>query len=291
MRCNNCGWNNADDAETCVKCNSPLAEKVRAAAGGAQKETVKGGAGERRSPDGGRARAQDGGGGRPQGDGGGGRPQADSDATAAGGWIECPHCNYPANSMVEDCPSCGKPMKGAVAAGNAGGIPKASEPGEPGQPGEKPRAMRTETIDPFRNRQIVRTSQPEMILEKVGRPDETSELITFKAAGDQVTVNRANLDEGNFTITGKTQATFTFKDNKWWLQDASDLKTTFIQVKEPHELKDGDIILMGDRRFIFYASDAGKTGGEANARTTGDVATPGKTGEATTPGKTGGATP
>src|SRR5580658_5538354 len=244
MRCNNCGWNNADDAETCVKCNNPLMEMVRPARG-MQKETVKGG--------------------RPAGD----LPQ-DREAMgdgakgpgAEGGLVECPHCNYPANKLVEDCPSCGKPMKAAVVNGvkDAGEAAKTAEGASSGEDSGKPQAMRAMTIDPFRNRQIVRTVQPEMVLEKVGRPDETSELITFKAAGDQITVNRANLDEGNFTITGKVQATFTFRDNKWWLQDASELKTTFIQVKEPRELKDGDIILMGDRRFIFYSSDAGKTG-------------------------------
>ena len=275
MRCNNCGWNNADDAETCVKCNNPLMETVRAARG-SQKETV---------------RSE-----RPVGDfplerealGGGQDRQAifggAEQPGREGGLVECPYCNYPANRLVEDCPSCGKPMKaeevgqGEVGQGpkserrqrsdeegrrrsdGAGEAARSGEAANTGGIGERTRPMRAETIDPFRNRQIVRTTQQEMVLEKVGRPDETSELIKFKAAGDQVTVNRANLDEGNFTITGKIQATFTFRDNKWWLQDASELKTTFIQVKEPRELKDGDIVLMGDRRFIFYSSDAGKTG-------------------------------
>jgi hypothetical protein len=244
MRCNNCGWNNADDAVTCVKCNNPLMETVRAARG-SQKETVKGG--------------------RPAGelphDPG---PVGGNEVEA--GLMECPHCNYPANRLVADCPACGKPMKAVGMNGvkeegtTAREGEKSGGDTKPDEEVERPQAMRTETIDPFRNRQIVRTIQPEMVLEKVGRPDETSQLITFKAAGDQVTVNRANLDEGNFTITGKVQATFTFKDNKWWLSDWSDLKTTFIQVKEPRELRDGDIILMGDRRFIFYSSDPGKTG-------------------------------
>jgi Double zinc ribbon len=267
MRCNNCGWNNADDAETCVKCNNPLMETVRAARG-SQKETV---------------RSE-----RPVGDfplerealGGGQDRQAIFGGVEQpgreGGLVECPYCNYPANRLVEDCPSCGRPMKAAEVgqtevgqtlksegrqrSDEGGEAARSGEAANTGEIGERTRPMRAETIDPFRNRQIVRTTQPEMVLEKVGRPDETSELIKFKAAGDQVTVNRANLDEGNFTITGRVQATFTFRDNKWWLQDGSELKTTFIQVKEPRELKDGDIVLMGDRRFIFYSSDAGKTG-------------------------------
>ena len=93
-----------------------------------------------------------------------------------------------------------------------------------------------------------------LFLERVGRPDEASVLLPFTAAGGEVNVGRQALDDNNFTITSRLQASFVFKNNSWWLADKSDLKTTFIQVKEAVELKDGDIVLMGDRRFIFYST-------------------------------------
>ncbi len=99
-----------------------------------------------------------------------------------------------------------------------------------------------------------------MFLERVGRPEEASQLLPFMAANNEVNVNRQSLDENNSTITSRLQASFIFNDNKWWLMDRSDLKTTFIQVNEPVELRDGDIVLMGDRRFIFYSTPPGGSG-------------------------------
>lgn len=110
------------------------------------------------------------------------------------------------------------------------------------------------TVDPFRQPQQPEAPPPTLFLQRVGRPEEESKLLPFTAVGDQVNVNRQTLDDNNLTITSRLQASFVFKENKWWLVDKSDLKTTFIQVKERVELKDGDIVLMGDRRFIFYST-------------------------------------
>ncbi len=100
-----------------------------------------------------------------------------------------------------------------------------------------------------------------MFLERIGRPEEPSQVLPFTATdADEISVSRQNLDENNFTITGKQQASFFFRENKWWMVDRSDLKTTFIQVKEPVELQDGDIVLMGDRRFMFYSTPPGGEG-------------------------------
>lgn len=64
-------------------------------------------------------------------------------------------------------------------------------------------------------------------------------------------LNRANLDENNYTITSKVQAEVFFTNKKWHVVDKSEFKTTFVQACNPVELKDGDIVLMGDRKFIF----------------------------------------
>lgn len=64
-------------------------------------------------------------------------------------------------------------------------------------------------------------------------------------------LNRENLDKDNPTITTKVQAALTNKDGKWYIQDKSAQKTTFVHAGDPIQLKDGDIILMGNRTFIF----------------------------------------
>lgn len=64
-------------------------------------------------------------------------------------------------------------------------------------------------------------------------------------------LNRDMLDKDNPTITSKVQAVLTNKDGKWYIQDKSSQRTTFVHAEEPIALKDGDVILMGNRTFIF----------------------------------------
>ena len=249
MRCNNCGWNNADDVTHCVKCNSPLA-----AGGGSRQGTVAGRQDELQEAPG---RAAASGLAAP----GVAETRRDHSGSAetlrgapAGGdvgdlskeLITCPACHYPASSKVETCPMCGAALRSGTVLrpGNAGPSAQATPSMQPGEG----------TVDPFRQPQQPEAPPPMLFLERVGRPEEASKLLPFTAIGDQVHVNRQTLDDNNFTITSRLQASFVFKENKWWLVDKSDLKTTFIQVKEPVELKDGDIVLMGDRRFIFYST-------------------------------------
>ena len=53
------------------------------------------------------------------------------------------------------------------------------------------------------------------------------------------------------TITSKEQAALTYENKKWYLQDRSEQKTTFVYTTEKIELKPGDIIVLGNRRFEF----------------------------------------
>jgi hypothetical protein len=64
-------------------------------------------------------------------------------------------------------------------------------------------------------------------------------------------LNRANIDPENMTITSKAQAEVRFEDGQWWLEDKSVLRTTFIQVNKRTKIAKGDIIVMGNRRFLF----------------------------------------
>lgn len=78
---------------------------------------------------------------------------------------------------------------------------------------------------------------------------ETPALISLK--GEAHELNRANLDPDNQTITSKVQAKLTFEDGKWYIQDQSAQHTTFIYAGNKTALCDGDVILMGNRQFVF----------------------------------------
>ncbi|GHV48545.1 hypothetical protein FACS1894181_04590 [Bacteroidia bacterium] len=69
--------------------------------------------------------------------------------------------------------------------------------------------------------------------------------------GESVVLNRANTEPDNLTITSKEQALLIFENEKWYIQDRSEHQTTFIRASERIELKRGDIIMLGNRRFEF----------------------------------------
>jgi hypothetical protein len=84
-------------------------------------------------------------------------------------------------------------------------------------------------------------------------PDEkepvTATLLSF--SDKKIILNRANTEPGNITITSKEQALLSCENKRWFIEDRSELKTTYLYVSEKTELKSGDIIVLGDRRFLF----------------------------------------
>jgi hypothetical protein len=42
-----------------------------------------------------------------------------------------------------------------------------------------------------------------------------------------------------------------FRNGKWYIKNLSEKKSTFIFAGDCTELNDGDILLIGDRRFVF----------------------------------------
>jgi hypothetical protein len=229
MRCNNCGWLNSDEDSRCVKCNNSLAAAKPVDPVKPEPVEV----------------ATNG---------------EEPVSTLAGGIIPCPACDYPASSRVQHCPMCGNSLKGGgekpvkTGSGADSTLPPFREPDE-----APPLPNRTSAPE---ERLPQPVSRPEMVLERLGNnPEESATALSFTATDGEVNVNRQQLDQNNFTITSRTQASFVFRDGKWWLLDRSDLKTTFVRVKEAVELRDGDVIQMGDRRFIFHPTDPVGRGG------------------------------
>jgi hypothetical protein len=91
---------------------------------------------------------------------------------------------------------------------------------------------------------------PKFKLTSVPRHTETSGQ-TNEYEGDSVALKRANLDKENFTISSQEHATIENVNNKWYISNKSSLKTTYVQVNAMTEITDGDVILIGDRMFIF----------------------------------------
>lgn len=94
---------------------------------------------------------------------------------------------------------------------------------------------------------------PRCILKPIIFPGEDIRYAppSVNIKGEYNELNRQMLDPDNKTITSKVQAILMHKDGKWYVQNQSEQKTTYVYAGEPIEVKAGDIILMGNRTFVF----------------------------------------
>ena len=221
MRCKNCGWENPNGLTNCEKCNTPLGGAVNnQPAYGTVPEA----------------------------------PQAvnlnktvfeadvfpqASPATPAAN--VCPNCGYPMRPGVKDCPNCHQQVVEQTKPEPVPAAPKKQDAPKQQQKGF------TGTVNPWA--QV--TPANKCSLQPIEQPGmETPEVLNLK--GDSHELSRANLDPENPTITSKVQAQLTCEDGQWYIQDQSAQHTTFIYAGEKTPLKDGDVILMGNRQFIFH---------------------------------------
>lgn len=93
--------------------------------------------------------------------------------------------------------------------------------------------------------------QPKFLLTLIPEPEEAIEATTQNYEGESVILNRDNTEPDNLTITSRQQAELTCQDGKWFIEDHSDHKSTFIVANRKFEIQSGDIIVLGDRRFKF----------------------------------------
>ena len=169
------------------------------------------------------------------------RPNPD-EATSAQ-LISCPYldCGYPYSSQLKACPRCKRPAGDTKAAGAT-----------------KPNPVKG-TIDPYRIKAEPEPPLPSCWLLPVTKTGEKAgeapEPVALTYTAQSIELNRDMLEPGNASITGKVQAQLSFKDGVWQLKDQSELQTTFLQVSAETTLKEGDIILFGDRKFIFSLSN------------------------------------
>lgn len=120
--------------------------------------------------------------------------------------------------------------------------------------GQNPAPVDKRTINPYINKKkspVIANESCSCSLQPIARfeEDAVSGKTTFKE--QTVILNRHNTDPSNHSITSREQARLTFENGVWYIEDLSDLKTTFVRAARKTALQDGDIILMGDREFKF----------------------------------------
>jgi len=240
MRCANCGWDNPSKNSKCEKCGAPIINSNDSDDLSSDRTSQK---------------------------------RFDPKKTAEG----CPECGYPVRLGETACPNCGhlfdmgEPEEPVPV--------KAPKPAKPFAPATHDPAVKTchachatvsatarfcpncgtslsdgeksvaGTVLPWKE-----TAQSSgCTLTLIAREGEESGKEPLQFSGDTVELNRDNTEPGNLTITSKVQAELSFENGKWYIQDKSDLKTSYIHAGDRTELKPGGTILLGNRSFLFHA--------------------------------------
>ena len=177
----------------------------------------------------------------------------------------CPKCGYPMRSDAVKCPNCNYSSASSVVQPSStnrpanSGIPRrptrmAEEPVAEEKPVLKPTRTVADkgefkgTVNPY---MMNYQEEPAFVLEPIQRMNERKSVEPVEYEGCEVVLNRDNTEPGNPTISSKEQSVIVNTDGRWYIEDLSDQKTTFVQAGHKIELHDGDIILLGNRLFKF----------------------------------------
>lgn len=251
MRCKNCGWPNKPNETTCVKCNSPLLsddEDLDMIVGGDISQSS-----------------------RPlnktvlEGDVFGSEesnkiPQGFNQANVEKSETlsQCPKCGYPLRVGVDKCPNCKFQIGNTNQTVQHGANLRNHEEFEKQDTYHRPTRMASSngskgnfrgTINPYMMNMEV---EPSFVLKPIKRMEERHDFDEQEYEGKQVILNRDNTEHNNPSITSRQQAIITNSEGRWYIEDKSEQKTTFVQAAQKIELHDGDIILLGNRLFEFH---------------------------------------
>ena len=235
MRCTNCGWENSEERINCEKCNSPLSTNNR-------KEYSMTDIYARRTVN---------------------ENMASNIGMATVRYDvknnTCTACGYPVLSNQEECPNCGHTVEAEDRKNNLQTCPKCNHTNQKeaiycshcGFELQKKEKLQKDygrkTITPWEIQQPATSCT----LTMIPNVNENIQTQALSFSGDEIILNRANTESGNMTITSKEQAVLIYEDKKWYIEDRSEHKTTFIHIAERVELKSGDMIVLGNRRFEF----------------------------------------
>lgn len=142
--------------------------------------------------------------------------------------LTCDKCKAEVPVDFKFCPHCGEPVRQKTLVGIRHRKAAAKVEEEPAEP-----------VKTFCSLIVV----PE--------EDEEQQPEASRYEGPEVVLNRSNTEPDNLTITSKEQAVLSFEDGKWYIENRSEMQSTLIVANRKIELQEGDIVLLGDRRFRF----------------------------------------
>lgn len=259
MRCNNCGWDNEPGAATCAKCGSPIQNSSRYGgspyAGGqvvngstpdnALKATVVSSPGMADMSQAPAATVVSGGG------------------WAGGGDLRATVMDAAAMSNVSDITE--QEMRKTRYIGDGDPKPMPATQPEPSVLGKE----QTDTVQcenchaelppnftfcPMCGARLPeKTRGPLCTLTLIPDDGEQIDSETIEYEGRNIVLNRANTEKTNHTITSREQAVLINENGRWYIENHSEMCSTYFEVNRRLELQRGDIIMLGDRRFRFEA--------------------------------------
>lgn len=279
-RCKNCGWPNDDNAVQCQKCNSPLDSGAPVGGGYSTQRQQGGGGGTLYSTQ----REQG------VGASGGGESLRKTvsenqffgtDLHGTGnqpprvnpyeretvknptmgvcpvcsyqlrqGETTCPNCGSPINASSQPqpqgkpCPKCGKENPAEAKFCSSCGASMTAEAPKPPVGNGGPRAG---TVNPW----MKPSSGTFCTLKPIAWEGENVDHQTLSFSGSTISLNRANTDPNNQSITSNVQAELTCEDGEWYIIDKSSMHTTYVLASRKMKLHKGDIVVLGNRLFEF----------------------------------------
>ncbi len=221
IRCNFCGWDNPEGVDICEKCHKPLHKENTESSSSFEKKM----------------------------DDQATRRQCQNDISVLKATVneqvsfekneqseeakKCPECGYILEEGI--CPNCG--YNDSIRCDNE----EVSA--------ERSKTDKKVTVAPDR-KEKKEGKKYRFVLTPISESGEPEgDLIDF--SGSVVSLNRDNTDPENATITSQVQALISNKDGSWFIEDKSELKTTFVRAARETELKNGDFILLGNQLYRF----------------------------------------
>ena len=250
MRCDNCGWSNPEGLTKCQKCNQELTPSVSVApvASPASSNSMN---------------------------------QTVIDSSRHGGAQQqpstcCEKCGYPLSSISAFCPNCGAQMKkeesdpARMYASTVRVLPEELLEPSHGEvqnnfvPKATVREIPAELMGGAGPAKTVMALPEEMIVDdELKKPAEPSfrliPMDNFDGAatgikeyvGQTASVNReALLSEGAYIPEG-LDVEFTYEDGQWSVVEKGGLKAVYVAAAHPVRLQPGDVIVIGNRRYLF----------------------------------------
>lgn len=249
MRCDNCGWSNPEGLTKCQKCNqelipAPVSSSSAPANQGAFNQTIID-----------QTKVH----------------SVSQDQQA----VACPRCGYPLSSSNTFCPNCGtqvsveNPSEHVEYAKTVRILPEEFLETESPEIVEEHlkktvREIPADLMNATQNSQTVRVLPEEMLCDEEDvQPKEPSfRLILMdnfdgatplakKFEGADTIINgEALVSEGSYVPEG-LEVEFTYADDMWALTDKTVEKAVYVSAANGVNVKSGDIIVIGNRRYIF----------------------------------------